>query len=648
MLIHPLRLFLPLFFGLALLALPAMGQDFDGSAFGEPVEEDTGPVTLTFEASRAQARPGDQIILALQVDISQMPDKNGKTWHIYPPPHLHLKDAVEEASELKPTVPDEFIVGAIQWPKPTTIINWDDKEQPVYEEQVLIYVPLIVKDDAAPGKHTIAIDFHYQPCNSQCIRGQDRTLELEIEIVARDADVAGSTNRSDEAIFAEFDTTVWAGLQKGEGVYKESILLDLYFFEVDLAELGPAALLSVLFAVALLGGLLLNFTPCVLPVIPIKIMGLSQSAGSRGKMLVLGSVMFLGVLTFWAVFGVFFAFLKQFNSVSALFQEWWFTIGVGVIVAAMAVGMCGLFSVRLPRWVYAINPKHDSLHGSFGFGVMTAVLATPCTAPFMGTALAGSTQLEQDWLVMAVFIAIGVGMGLPYLVLAAFPQLISRIPRTGPGSELLKQVMGLLMLAAAAFFIGTGINVVLSDGSAAPSKLFWWVVGALIVAAGGWLVYKINALGSKPGKRIVFSSLGLLLVLSGCAGTVALTKKPPIEWAYYTPEALEAALAEGNVVVLDFTADWCSNCIALEQGVLNPQPVSGLLNSDGVVAMKVDITSTANVDGQALLNEMGSKQIPLLVVLSPDGEQVWKRDWYKASDVVDAIRTAKGNPAAQK
>lgn len=634
-------LFLILATCLALLPTQAQAQ------FGDL---DDHPVTLELLASKLQARPGDQIILALKVDISTEKDKNQKTWHIYPPEGVH--DGIEVASSLTPNAGDAFVVGQVQWPKPVMIRNWEGKDQPVYEEQVVIYVPLMVKEDVAAGKQTVSIDFGYQPCNSSCIAPTNRTLETTIEIVPRDAGVSGSDRSSDE-VFAGFDPSVWAALQQGEGVFvesaaAESIILDLYLIEIDMANMGTLALLSLLVGVSLIGGFLLNFTPCVLPVIPIKIMGLSQSAGSRGKMLLLGFVMFLGVLTFWSVFGFLFAFLKQFNTVSELFQQWWFTIGVGLIVAAMAVGMCGLFAVRLPNWVYAINPKHDSVHGSFGFGIMTAVLATPCTAPFMGTALAGSTQLEKDWLVLAVFIAIGVGMGLPYLVLAAFPKLVEKVPRTGPGSELLKQVMGLLMLAAAAFFIGSGINVVISDGTSAPSKLFWYVVGLLVIASGVWLIWQINKIAKSVGKRGVFSVLGMVLILSGAAGSILLTRKPPIDWVYYTPELLETALEKDKIVVLDFTADWCNNCHFLEATVLNPKPVSDQLNSSDVVAMKVDITSPSNVDGTDLLVEMGGKQIPLLIVLSPEGKQVFKRDWYKASEVVEAIESARGKAVTQR
>ncbi|MGB0767480.1 MAG: cytochrome c biogenesis protein CcdA [Phycisphaeraceae bacterium] len=627
---------------LKLIALIALVVGYVPTPASAQSGDEDEPVTLTFAASKQQARPGDQVILALELDISKDKDEDGKTWHVYPPKHLHK--GTEVPSSFKPEMPEGFVVGEVQWPSPKDFENLFGDLQPAYGGTVVVYLPIIVPDDAKPGTYPLEAAFEYQACREICLFPTTVALSVELQVVSRDAAVSGEDMTGD-ALFAGFDPSVWAGLQAGEGVYRDSegILLDLYILEINLEDMGTLGLLGLLVGVSLLGGFLLNFTPCVLPVIPIKIMGLSQSAGSRGKMLLLGFVMFLGVLSFWGVFGFLFAFLKQFSTVSELFQQWWFTIGVGVIVAAMAVGMCGLFAVRLPNWVYAINPKHDSLHGSFGFGIMTAVLATPCTAPFMGTALAGSTQLEKDWLVLAVFIAIGVGMGFPYLVLAAFPKLVEKVPRTGPGSELLKQVMGLLMLGAAAFFIGTGINVVLSDGTSAPSKFFWWIVGAFVVGAGGWLVVEINRLSPTAAKRIIFSGLGLALVLSGAAGSYALTRKPPIDWVYYTPQALEAALEDDQVVVLDFTADWCNNCHFLEATVLNPKPVSGLLNGDGVVAMKVDITSPSNVAGNALLKEMGGKQIPLLVVLSPDGEPVFKRDWFKASDVVEAVKLARGS-----
>ncbi|MEM9491452.1 MAG: thioredoxin family protein [Myxococcota bacterium] len=122
-----------------------------------------------------------------------------------------------------------------------------------------------------------------------------------------------------------------------------------------------------------------------------------------------------------------------------------------------------------------------------------------------------------------------------------------------------------------------------------------------------------------------------------------------IAWVYYTPERLAGEQAAGNTVVLDFTADWCLNCKALEKAVLESDRVAARLREPGVTPMKVDITSSRNVAGNALLKEMGSLTIPLLVVLDPAGEVVFRGDFYTADQVVDAVDRAavKGQGAAQ-
>jgi thiol:disulfide interchange protein len=146
--------------------------------------------------------------------------------------------------------------------------------------------------------------------------------------------------------------------------------------------------LYFLLLIAGVGGLLINFTPCVLPLIPIKIVGLSQAAGNRSRCLALGVMLSLGVVAFWFGLGLAISSISGFNTANQFFQYPAFTIGVGAIICVMAIGMSGLFTIRLPDWIYRINPSQDSIGGSFLFGIMTAVLSTPCTAPFMGAAAA--------------------------------------------------------------------------------------------------------------------------------------------------------------------------------------------------------------------------------------------------------------------
>lgn len=618
---------------------------FDGDAFIAMTAADSAEsesVSVHLEWNVLDTNPTGQAILAVVLDM-------GEGWHINPDTSQVSPNMVPLSVSLG-GVEDTLIVGKSQYPEAHEI-DFLGETITSYEGRVVVYVPVIVRQGVDPGTINALVSVTYQACtvgegDEPGVCEPPATVELAARLSVVPVGEAAPMSESTE-VFAGFDASIWPDLARGIGVATAGgdeedagLILDLYFFTIDLSG-GGIVPLAVLFLAAIFGGLLLNFTPCVLPVIPIKIMSLSKSGGDRGKTLFLGLVMFAGVISFWLAIGAAIAFVKNFNAVNELFQRPLFTLSIGLIIAVMAVGMCGLFTIGLPQWVYRINPKHDSVHGSFGFGVMTAVLATPCTAPFMGAAVAASTKLDSSLITLAVFAAVGLGMGSPYLILAAFPKLVDKVPKSGAGSELLKQVMGILMLGAAVFFIGNAVVGLTNDGSQAASRVYWWGVGACILIAGVWLIYKINTLGSTSTKRIVYSALGAFAILLGGTTGYAMSRSDhAIPWVYYTPDNLQQALDNGDVVVLDFTAEWCLNCKALEKAVLDPAPVSTELSRAGVVPIKVDITSSANVDGNTLLQEMDRKTIPLLVVMAPNGEIVFKADTYTADQVLDAIREA--------
>jgi thiol:disulfide interchange protein DsbD len=351
-------------------------------------------------------------------------------------------------------------------------------------------------------------------------------------------------------------------------------------------------------------------------------------------------MMSLGVLAFWASLGILIALVSGFTATNQLFQYPLFTILVGAIIAIMALGMFGFFSLRLPQFIYMINPQQDSLQGSLALGILAAVLSTPCTAPFMGAAAAWAAT-QTPWITLATFAAIGGGMALPYLLLSAFPHLVDRMPKAGPASELIKQVMGLFMLAAAAYFLGVGISAQLSSPPNPPSKVFWWPVMALIAAGGGWLALRTLQLASRKVTKTIFVSLGLILIAFPLWSAVRLADKGPIDWIHYTPERFEEALKNKKVVVMDFTAEWCLNCKALEESVLHNRRVIDVLAQKDVVPMKVDITGN-NPAGKNKLKVVGSLTVPLLVVFSPDGKKVFKSDFYTVDQVLEAVSQALG------
>jgi thiol:disulfide interchange protein DsbD len=312
---------------------------------------------------------------------------------------------------------------------------------------------------------------------------------------------------------------------------------------------------------------------------------------------------------------------------------------LGAFIAVMAVGMGGLFSIRLPNVVYTINPKQDSFFGSFLFGVMTAVLSTPCTAPFMGAAAAWAAT-QSAIVTLTVFGAIGFGMAVPYLILAAFPHLVEKMPKAGAASEVIKQVMGLLMLAAAAYFIGVGLSGFMQQEGAPPSRLYLWVVAACVASAGLWLSWRTLSIAKKTPSRIVFTLLGVMITIASILAGTRLTEDGPIDWEYYSPETLKEKLDEGDVVVIEFTAEWCLNCKLLESTVLHSPRVVEAFSADDVTPIKVDLTGN-NVLGNKLLNDVGGLRIPLLIIMGPDGEEDFRGDFYTVDQVLEAIKKSR-------
>lgn len=614
---------------LSMIAVQTRGQLTDpagfGDAFGAPdATSGSGarePVVKFDTRWQGEAIAADsEGALAIELDID---------------PRYHIQLHKPQLDYLVPTdvkvtgLPAGVLVSGVRYPEPHPIVvDFGEGPQKLdfYAGKAAIVVSLHVGPSVAPGKYDLEAATTWQACDDKtCLQPQTTISKVTLTVAPAGTNIAESHD-------APFDVLRQPIADVPAGANTLNIPLFGYDFSIDPTKLW------LLLLIAFIGGFLLNFTPCVLPLIPIKIMGLSAAAGHRSRCLMLGAVMSGGVVFLWLALGIAIATVSGFTATNQLFQKPWFTIGVGVIIAIMAAGMCGLFAVRLPQKVYMFNPSHDTAFGSFLFGIMTAVLSTPCTAPFMGAAAAWAAT-QNPAVTLSTFAAIGSGMAFPYLLLSAYPKLIDRMPRTGPASELIKQVMGLFMLAAAAFFVGTGVSGLIVTPPDPPTLAYWYFVGAFIIAAGTWLTWRTIALRPKHRANLItFVLIGLLFIGAGAHLAYWYTRHGPVNWVYYTPERLENAKKDGKFIVLEFTAQWCLNCHALEHAVLFDPRVTAALNSNKVVPIKVDLTGDDNGPGNALLTQQGRRSIPLLVIYAPDGKVVFESDAYTVSQVLEALK----------
>jgi len=607
-----------------------------------PVASAQDEVIVRLVADRTAVRPGDQLAIAIVMEIAE-------GWH------THTNDPKPPAAwKGFRAIPTVLTVGQVvgarvgpeQWPA-GKVYNVDlgatgkPQAYAMFSGVVVGYVPVIV-DAKAAGTVKVPISLSFQACDDKiCLFPAtfEETVELPVEPgVVASGEVVPIT-RVDPPLFADFRTAVFAEMLEGK-VPAKRLAFNVFGLQFSIDPSGPTGF-ALLLSLAALGGFLLNLTPCVLPVIPLKVMSLAHSAGqNRAKTLWLGIVMSAGVVAFWLVLATMMVTLTQFKAINQLFQMSWFPIAVGLFIAIMGVGMLGLFSFQLPGMVYLVDPKKESAFGSFVFGIMTAVLSTPCTAPLMGTAAAWSVT-QPSWVTLSTLGSIGAGMALPYLVLAAFPQLVSRVPRAGKSGEVVKQALGLLMLGVASFFLGTGLDPFVREPIDPATTWYWWAAFTFVAMAAAWIVYnvvisKMGILGKAGWSAAAVALAGSMLLL-----TMRLTDKGPVPWVAFTPERFAQAQKEGKVVVLKFTATWCLNCHVLENTVFRSTKVVALMQEEGVVPMKVDLTGD-NQPGNAKLKELMWVGIPYLSISGPGISEPIGYDNYTPTMVIEAVGQARG------
>jgi suppressor for copper-sensitivity B len=370
-------------------------------------------------------------------------------------------------------------------------------------------------------------------------------------------------------------------------------------------EMPKAAAPSLaILGLALLGGFILNFMPCVLPVLSIKLLNLVGHSGAERRQMRVGFLASAaGIIASFLLMAGILASVKAGGLAvgwGIQFQHPVFLAILAVVVVGFAGNLFGFFEIALPSWLaFGQVAGAPSLLGNFLTGAFATALATPCSAPFLGTAvgfaLAGGTG---D--IFAIFACLGIGLASPYLAVAALPGLGKFLPRPGPWMLTLRRVLGVLLL-------GTSIWLL----SVLAGQAGLQVAGLVGVCA----VIGLVLLGFARPRLGLVAFLAALLVPVTLAGMPA-SPLLGAGWIPYDEAAIHSDVAAGKVVFLDVTARWCINCQVNEKLVLDTQPVKGRLGAPGVVAMRADWTRP-DARIAALLNRHGRFGIPFNVVYGP-------------------------------
>ena len=421
-------------------------------------------------------------------------------------------------------------------------------------------------------------------------------------------------------------------------------------------EKDEKPVLPLMLLYAFLGGLILNIMPCVLPVIALKILGfVGESRSEPRRVRKLGLVYALGVLV------SFFALAAVVIGVKAAghhagwgmqFSSPVFVVCLTTLVTLVALNLFGVFEVNLGGRALdaagVLASKHG-MAGAFFNGVLATVLATPCTAPFLSIAL-GFAFAQKAPVILLMFLAVGVGLAAPYVVLSWNPAWLKFLPKPGAWMEKFKIAMGFPMLATAVWLFN------LAGGSYGKSVL-WLGVFLVLVAFAAWIFGEFVQRGRN--RKGVALAIVLILVIGGYAfalenqlnwrapitapdSTGPLKESPGgIAWQRWSPEAVTKARSEGRPVIVDFTADWCLTCQVNKKTSIEISSVSAKLKEINAVALLGDYTHfPENISAD--LNRFNRAGVPLVLVYpkNPDANPIVLPEILTPGIMLDALDRA--------
>ncbi len=553
---------------------------------------------LKIYKSAEQAHQDGGIILALQLNI-----KDG--WHVNSnKPHDEFLIPIQ----ISVTTDFNKEKNEIIFPKPEDIkLEFSEEPVSVFEGNPVFGSVVKIPKDVELGNKNIVVKVTYQACNDKTCMPPETIIDtISFDVVA--GSIAIKENKND--IFGKIN------FEKIDNSKKESVTTPI---KSDEEPIGIwIALLS-----AFLGGIILNLMPCVLPVLSLKILGIVQQSGEDSKKRINHGIAFtLGVVSSFLILAGILLLLRAGGE-----QLGWgfqlqspaFIILLTILLFLFGLSMFGVFEIGTSLTAVGQSSSNDTgFVGSFSSGILATVVATPCTAPFMGSAL-GFALSQPTVLALLIFAMLGLGMALPYLLLTTVPALVKYVPRPGAWMESFKQFMGFLLMATVLWLLWVFSLQVGAEG------LLILLAAFIIVSIGGWIFGRWGNIAKPKPTRVKAMILTALFIIGGVVFAFKFIdtnvtvnqslEKGNIKWQKFTPDLLSNSLKEGKPVFIDFTAAWCLSCQVNEKVAFGSEDVQKAFKKLGVVMLKADWTNSDAMITKELA-KFGRNSVPLYVLYS--------------------------------
>lgn len=557
------------------------------AALAQFPSDNSDVLTLDAFLSADKIRPGDSFKIGV---IATLHD----TWH------MNSKKPNEDfliPTSLSMDSTDGVSFGMIHYPQAESIkLDFSETPLSVYTGSVLFWLDAKAAPTISPGELRLSGTLKYQACNDMtCLLPAKAPVKIVVPVMAQ-----GSPHEINAARF-EAGGTGLSALQ-GERSVEENHIGSLIA--------GKGLLLTLVFI--FIGGLALNLTPCVYPIIPITIsFFVGQASGKLSKSVTLALLYVLGMSVTYSLLGVVAAMTG--GLLGSSLQSPAVLIAISAVFLVFAASMFGAFEIRIPAVLNRLAGGSRQGHlGAAIMGLTVGIVAAPCIGPFVLSLLTYVAAQGDPVMGFLMFFVLSLGLGLPYFFLGTFSSSIDHLPKSGMWMVWVKKVFGVIMIAVAIYFLN----------SLLPPLVYVAALTATLVLGGAFIGFGDTAKASFSWFKGVKYAIGSITILFGVWTAVSAwneTNAPEITWQAYDAQRVDDAVSKGRPILIDFYADWCIPCKQIDRKLFrSPSVVEA---ADKFLALKADLTAESSPEVKELRKQYGVQGVPTVILLDTRGQE---------------------------
>lgn len=538
--------------------------------------------------------PGDAFKLALKVDI-----KDG--WHINSNKPNEDFLIPTKLSVINPGK-GFFNLENVVYPEAQEVkLSFSDKPLSVWEGEVFIGGVLKAPTDIQPGNYLLIVKLNYQSCNnSTCLAPISVSDTLQVVVTNDKASVSEINQDIFKNVKLEIRNTV-SSVSTGND---NSIT----------SSLESHGLLIGLLLV-FLGGLALNLTPCVYPLIPITVGYFGgQAEGNTKRLFMMGLFFVVGMALTYSVIGVVTALSGAvFGS---LLQNTYVILFIVLIFVVLSLSMFGVYEFKLPDALVAkAGGAKGGMFGAFFMGLTMGIVAAPCIGPFVLGLVTYVATKGDPYFGFLMFFVLALGLGLPYLFLAIFSGKIKNLPRAGEWMEAVKHVFGFILIGMALYYLLPLL----------PKTISGYVLPVFMLITAVYILFIEKYARNVKGFKIFKIAFSVLLIVVAVY-TLIPSESASINWRPYNENVLTANVSGKKGTIIDFYADWCIPCKELDAKTFSNQNV--IDEAQNFTALKADMTKSLSPEVDALRNKYNIVGVPTVLILNSQGLEVKRITGY--------------------